>query len=88
MFDVSRFSKSAAGQYGGHITCPEGYLLGLWMHECRRVFCDKLVTQTDKDWVEDTITGLCQGNVDAKLAAEVDKAKFAASALYYIRVGV
>jgi hypothetical protein len=25
------------------VTSPEGYLLGLWMHECQRVFADKLV---------------------------------------------
>ena len=25
-------------------------LLGLWRHECERVFCDKLTNQKDKDW--------------------------------------
>lgn len=53
------------------MTSPEGYLMGLWMHECRRVFCDKLVNQADKDWIEEAIVHLCNENVDPKLASEV-----------------
>jgi hypothetical protein len=31
-----RFNKSAAvGNYGGNVISPEGYLLALWLHECR-----------------------------------------------------
>lgn len=28
---------------------PEVFLVGLWRHECERVFADKLVNQKDKD---------------------------------------
>ena len=36
----SRFNKSAPkGRYGGGVTAPEGYLLGLWLHECRWGCC-------------------------------------------------
>ena len=31
-----RFDRSAPrGRYGGAVTSPEGYLLALWLHECR-----------------------------------------------------
>lgn len=34
---------------------PELYMIGLWRHECERVFCDKLVNNKDKDTVIDAI---------------------------------
>jgi len=34
---------------------PELYTVGLWRHECERVFCDKLVNNKDKDTVIDAI---------------------------------
>lgn len=30
---------------------PEVYLIGLWRHECERVFVDKLINNKDKDYV-------------------------------------
>lgn len=30
---------------------PEVYLIGLWRHECERVFIDKLINNKDKDYV-------------------------------------
>lgn len=34
----ARFTKDAPrGRYGGNVTSPEGYLLALWLHECRCV---------------------------------------------------
>lgn len=30
---------------------PDVYLVGLWRHECERVFCDKLINSKDKDTV-------------------------------------
>lgn len=30
---------------------PDVYLVGLWRHECERVFCDKLINSRDKDIV-------------------------------------
>ena len=34
---------------------PELYMVGLWRHECERVFCDKLVNNKDKDTVLNAI---------------------------------
>lgn len=34
---------------------PELYTIGLWRHECERVFCDKLVNNKDKDTVLNAI---------------------------------
>ena len=36
--------------FGGAVTSPEGYLLALWVHECQRVFVDKMNTAQDKAW--------------------------------------
>ena len=38
-----RFNRDVELPFGGNITGPDGYLLALWIHECRRVFSDKLV---------------------------------------------
>ena len=46
--------------FGGKATSPEGYLLGLWAHECERVFADKLISKEDKSWVKATIVELCK----------------------------
>ena len=46
--------------FGGNATSPEGYLLGLWAHECERVFADKLISKEDKSWVKATIVELCK----------------------------
>ena len=49
-----------AAAFGGAVTSPEGYLLGLWAHECQRVFADKLITLEDKAWVESTVAELAK----------------------------
>ena len=64
--------QGSSAPFGGKVTSAEGYLLSLWMHECRRVFCDKLVSQSDKDWVENLLSKLCEENVETKLVAEVN----------------
>merc|ERR1711968_214470 len=43
-----------------------GIIVGLWKHECDRVFCDKLTNNKDKEWFQKTITAL--------LAEEFDEA--------------
>ncbi len=56
-----RFQKGAsAASFGGSVTSPEGYLVALWIHECHRVFCDKMITLQDKEWVESTIRDMCK----------------------------
>ncbi len=37
---------------------PELYTVGLWRHECERVFCDKLVNNKDKDTVLNAINDI------------------------------
>ena len=57
--------------YGGNCTTPEAYLLGLWLHECRRVFSDKLVNYDDKGWVEKMLTDLLRENFQSDLIKQV-----------------
>ncbi len=44
--------------FGGRVTSPAGYLAALWAHECGRVFCDKMITNDDKAWVDGAIREL------------------------------
>ncbi len=52
MFNI----RDIARVFQGMLQCPnavmtnEEYLLALWKHETERVFCDKLITNEDKDW--------------------------------------
>lgn len=57
--------------FGGAVTSSEGYLLGLWVHECRRVFADKLVTPEDRNWVDKTIVDLCKQEFPQELCKQV-----------------
>jgi hypothetical protein len=57
--------------FAGGVNSPEGYLLGLWVHECRRVFADKLVSQEDKGWVDKAITDLCRQEFPPELCKQV-----------------
>ncbi|CAG9462434.1 unnamed protein product [Pedinophyceae sp. YPF-701] len=69
---TDRFSKAAkGGTFGGGVTTPEGYLIGLWMHECRRVFIDKLATAEDKQWTEELLEQLLRDNVSEGLVSQV-----------------
>jgi dynein heavy chain, axonemal len=68
-----RFRKGATQQYGGHVTSPDGYLLALWLHECRRVFSDKLVSYDDKNWVDKQLNELMRENFAADLIKQVSQ---------------
>lgn len=57
--------------FGGAVGSPEGYLLGLWVHECRRVFADKLVAYEDKGWVDKAISDLCRTEFPPELCKQV-----------------
>lgn len=58
MRDLSRI-------FQGVLFCPHDSvsrgdtLLRLWLHECERVFCDKLATSADKDWYKDAAWKTC-----------------------------
>ena len=54
---------------------PEGYLLALWVHECRRVFADKLINQEDKAWVDKSISDLCKQEFPTELCKQVSASK-------------
>jgi hypothetical protein len=53
------------------VTSPEGYLLALWVHECRRVFADKLVNYDDKGWVDKAMSDLCRQEFPPDLCKQV-----------------
>lgn len=57
--------------FGGAVTSPEGYLLALWVHECRRVFADKLVNYDDKNWVDKAMSDLCRQEFPPELCKQV-----------------
>jgi hypothetical protein len=57
--------------FGGSVTSPEGYLLALWVHECRRVFADKLVNYDDKGWVDKAMSDLCRQEFPPELCKQV-----------------
>ena len=57
--------------FGAGVTSSEGYLLALWVHECRRVFADKLVSNEDKMWVDRAITDLCRQEFPPELCKQV-----------------
>jgi len=42
------------------VITSDALVVGLWKHECERVFCDKLASQTDKDWFDQAL-GLVLG---------------------------
>ena len=50
------------------------FLLGVWKHECERVFADKLREQEDKDWFQKCVLSLISQNyvsvLDDRLAAQ------------------
>lgn len=51
---------------GGGVPDPPSYLLALWQHECQRVFCDKLVCEADRAWVQQEMATLA-GYVGTRL---------------------
>lgn len=67
-----RFTKDTeGGAYAGNVTTAAGYLLSLWLHECRRVFADKLTSHEDKEWVDDTVMKLISENCGQDLVSQV-----------------
>ncbi len=70
-----RFNLSApdSAEFGGDVNSPEGYLLALWIHECRRVFSDKLISYEDKNWVDKSIMDLCRDNFSSDLVKQVEQ---------------
>lgn len=67
-----RFTKDTeGGAYAGNVTTASGYLLSLWLHECRRVFADKLTSHEDKEWVDDTVMKLINENCGPELVSQV-----------------
>ena len=39
----------------GEVLRSDVTLLGLWKHECERVFCDRLIDEADKGWFAKTV---------------------------------
>lgn len=57
--------------FGGSVASSEGYLLALWVHECQRVFSDKMITLEDKSWIDSAIKDLCKTNFTPDLVKQV-----------------
>jgi dynein heavy chain, axonemal len=69
-----RFCKDHRNEaFGGHVTSCAGYLLALWLHECRRVFSDKLTCSQDKDWVDKAMFDLLRENCDSDTVKQVEE---------------
>lgn len=58
--DRTRFDKTALDGFGGDVTTCAGYLAALWVHECCRVFGDKMITKEDGAWVDNAIRDLAR----------------------------
>ena len=50
-------------------------MLGLWDHECQRVFSDKMITLEDKAWVDGAIKELCKSTFAPDLTKQVSPAE-------------
>ena len=53
--DLSRVFQGVFMCDVGEVLKSDVLLLGLWKHECERVFADRLVDGTDKGWFDTTI---------------------------------
>lgn len=42
------------------MTGSDGYLVGLWMHECRRVLGDRMVSLEDQAWTAATVNDVAE----------------------------
>jgi hypothetical protein len=58
---------------GGNITSAEGYLVGLWRHECERVFVDKLTNNDDKNWTDDLIQSIIKQTFGSDIHKQVEE---------------
>ena len=61
--DLSRIWHGMIATQGNVINTPQ-ILLQLWNHEVNRVFCDKFVTEKDKEWFKEEVEGLVAENFD------------------------
>ena len=69
-----RMKKGVAhAPYGGNITSAEGYLVGLWRHECERVFVDKLTNNDDKNWTDDLIQSIIKQTFGSDIHKQVEE---------------
>uniref|UniRef100_A0A0G4EZA7 AAA+ ATPase domain-containing protein n=1 Tax=Chromera velia CCMP2878 TaxID=1169474 RepID=A0A0G4EZA7_9ALVE len=58
------------------ITAPDGVLRG-WVHECSRVFGDRLIDDKDRGWLKDLLLEMCKRHFsEAGLIEEAEKKVF------------
>ena len=53
--DLSRVFQGVFMCDVGEVLRSDVTLLGLWKHECERVFCDRLIDEADKGWFAKTV---------------------------------
>ena len=72
-----RFVKAKRDEpFGTTVTSAPGYLLALWLHECRRVFSDKLTSHEDKDWVDGAMFDLMRERCDSDVVRQVEEPQY------------
>jgi len=73
-----RFKKDAPEEppFGSKVESAQGYLVGLWKHECERVFCDKLTTNEDKIWTVNLINSQMKDNFGDEMYKTVSEPLF------------
>ena len=67
--DLSRVFQGVFMCDVGEVLKSDVLLLGLWKHECERVFADRLVDEVDKGWFAKTIDKLIEDQFGASKAA-------------------
>ena len=69
--DLSRVFQGVFMCDVGEVLRSDKMLLGLWKHECERVFADRLVDYTDKGWFDKTIDKLLEEQFGVAKAASL-----------------
>jgi len=73
---VKKETINSASTVGVANMKPEVFLVGLWRHECERVFADKMITSKDKDTIANYINEMTMDHF-SQLESEIND-KFSA----------
>ena len=74
IFNLRDLSRVFQGVFMSDVTevlKSDTLLLGLWKHECERVFADRLVDYTDKEWFDKTINKLLEDQFGVQKGASL-----------------
>ena len=68
LFDLSRVFQGVLFPPTDIIDGSSSKLIDLWIHECERVFCDKLVSLEDQQWYKETMNELVRNEFGEEVA--------------------